>query len=266
MMINHKYIIFLSKKYYIKPTFRTNLIKKLKNKGITVFCYEDYISEINDINDNIYYFDDKIYPDINQLYIHLFKNEYYNDNIYSKKKIEKEKDTLILLAGKLGIKQFKYSIETKEISFFETYSKCNMFTIFKSLIKYKKKYETIEETSGNENYMNNGAPIYLLSKNINEVEEQIKNINSNIYSYDFYKSNIKLQTFVYKRFDFNMLEMEYSIDVEDISDMSIAVKLCLSKYGINILIENHKLYHEIVKCKFIFYNNDELKLFNNSHL
>ena len=79
------------------------------------------------------------------------------------------------------------------------------------------EYEVIEEISGNENYMNNGSPIYLLSKDIDQVENQLKNINSNIFSFDFYKSNIKLQTFVYKRFDFNMLEMEYSIDVEDIS-------------------------------------------------
>jgi hypothetical protein len=258
MLINNKYIIFLPKKYCIKSFFRSNPIKALNNKGISVFCYENYMANFKR-NSNIYLFDEKIFPEVNKLYIHLYNNEYYNDNIYSKKKIEKEKDTLILLAGKLGIKQFIYSTELKEITYSQIYTKC-MFSIFNTLIKYKKKCENIEETTGTENYMNNGAPIYLLSKNMGDIEEHIQNMDSKIFSYDFYKSNIKLQTFVYKRFEFNMLEMEYSIDVEDISDISIAVKLCLSKYGIHLSMENHKLYHENIKCKFVFYDNNELKL------
>jgi hypothetical protein len=255
-----KYLIFLPKKYFMNSFFNLIYIKikkRLKNKGINVCCYNNYLKKLNN-NEQIFLFDDNIYPQMYLLYIYLSNNNYYNDNIYSKKKNEIERNALILLAGKLGIKSFIYSIYINEISYSQISTGCN---ILNNLIKYNKNSQIYDGESGIENYINKGAPVYLLSKNINNVEEYIKNMDSNIFSYDFYKSNIKLQTFVYKRYELNMLEMEYNIEFDDISEISIIVKTCFIKYGINISIENHKIYHEIIKCKFNFYTDNELKLY-----
>jgi hypothetical protein len=37
-------------------------------------------------------FDDNYFPNVNTLYINLFAGQYYNDNIYNKKKVEKERE------------------------------------------------------------------------------------------------------------------------------------------------------------------------------
>ena len=62
-------------------------------------------------------FDDYPFPITNKLYIHLFNNQYYNENIYNKKKIDIEREMLFLLAGKLGVKTINYEIVIKNIIF-----------------------------------------------------------------------------------------------------------------------------------------------------
>ena len=59
-------------------------------------------------------------------------------------------------------------------------------------------------------------------------------MESNVFNYDSYKHNMKLESFVYKRFEFKMLKLEYTIDTEDISDISFFVKSCFNMFGINI--------------------------------
>ena len=255
----HKYIIFLPNKYFKKSFFNSNhkkIKKSLNNKGIFIYNYEKSIKMMEE--NSCFLFDDRPFPNINQLYIHLFNYEYYSDNLYSKRKIEKEKDMLILLSGILGIKKIEYSIENKEIFFSKVDAGINIKNI-NSQIKYQKILKKNEDIYGVENYINKGSSIYL-SNDIDIINNEIKNLDSNIFSYDFYKNNLKLQTFVYKRIKFNMLEMEYTIEVDDVSDISISVKSCLMDYGIHIIITDDKYYNEIIKCKFEFYTNFELEI------
>ncbi len=207
-------------------------------------------------------FDDNPFPNTNILYIHLFNGQYYNDSIYIKKKVEYEREMLILLAGKLGIKAINYETEMTEIVISKTDASLNIKG-FKNGIQYNKNVVTKTGIKGKEIYLNRGAPSYLSSQNIIKMEEHIKNtlgtMKSNVFNYDYYKSNPKLESFVYKRFEFKMLKLEYTIDTEDISDISFIVKSCFVDYGINISFEKTVTYKENIKYTLEFFTDLELK-------
>jgi hypothetical protein len=125
------------------------------------------------INETELSFDDKKYPDTNKLYIHLSDGQYYNDLIYTKKKTEKEREMLLLIAGKLGVKESKYSIEIMETKI----KKASVDTKI-NIVNVGTGYEkTVIKTRGQtakELYLNRGAPVYLESKTTTEVCNNIK--------------------------------------------------------------------------------------------
>jgi len=262
---NEKYIIFLNDKFFKKSLFKSyynKIVTNLENKGITVVSNSDILQyQIN--GHKKLCFDDKDYPDMNCLYIHLFNGRYYNDIIYVKKKIETEREMLTLLAGKLGVKQLYYSSIITETTLLNVKGGVKLNGVDTS-IKYTRDITTKNGTSGKEIYLNRGAPVYITSKDLQEVDANIKekfgSMKSNIFSYDFYKNNPKLESFVYKRFEFKMQHLEYTIDVEDISDKSFAIKSCFMDYGIGLMIDRNSCYNETINYVFDFFSDEELRV------
>jgi hypothetical protein len=283
---NESYLIFLDKKYFKKSIFssiykqfRKNLEnsiykkirKNLENKGIRVVSITEIIERQNKQDNKIEMtFDDKKYPDTNTLYIHLFNGHYYNDSIYSKKKNEKERDMLLLIAGKLGVKESTYSTEITEIKIKKILSGVNIDSVDSS-IGYEKQISKYIGQSGREVYLNRGAPVYLNMKSIievsNNLKETIGEMKSNSFSYDYFIKNPKLESFVYKRFAFKMIKLEYTIEEEDLTDLSFEVKACFFKYGINLEFNETIISKEKITYTFEFYNDQELMIkFNERDL
>lgn len=262
---NERYVIFLPPKYFKKSIFRSiyNKVKKsIQNKGVSVFNIEDSIDYIKTNLDCKVKFDDKPYPDSNQLYIHLYNSQYYSDNIYNKKKIETEREMLLLLAGKLGVKEINYNTEIIET----TLSKLEVGATIKSInnsLNFNKTIERKQGTKGKEIYENRGAPVYLKC-NLNEIEENIKNrmgkMESNVFSYEFYKQSPKLESFVYKRCEFKMKQLEYTIESDDITDISFAVKSCFMEWGINFSYNKNTVFNEKITYTLEFFTDEELNL------
>jgi hypothetical protein len=256
-------------------------IKELENKGITVVSISDIIhyqnhnkivkNENNTCNNTnttnttkiVLSFDDKIYPEVNCLYFNLYNGQYYNDTIYVKKKVEKEREMLLLLAGKLGVKELSYYSIITETTFSQIDCSVNIKG-FENKIQYKKEIKEHNSINGCEVYQNRGAPVYLNSKTKDDLNKNIENslgtMTSNIFSYDYYQTNAKLEAFVYKRFVFKMEKMEYTIDIEDISDKSFNVKACFMNYGLSVRVDKNISYSEKINYKFVFFNNKELQI------
>ena len=260
-----KYIMFLNPIYFKKSFFTSiyNKIKrKLENKGITLFNIDDANFEIQKkINNKTtkITFDDLLFPNTNTLYIHLFDYQYYSDNMYNKKKLEREREMLFLLAGKLGVKKINFDTEIIETTI--TKLNANIKIKGKGLsARFTKSINKSTGSSGEEEYINRGSPVYLKFTNLQDVEKNIENkMGSTIFNYNFYKNNPKLASFVYKRYEFKMQKLEYTIETEDVSDLSFAVKTCFMDYGINISFDKSISYYENVHYKLEFFTDDELK-------
>lgn len=272
--MNDNYIIFLNDKFFKKSFFKRSffksyynkIINNLENKGIRVVSKSDiyeYQDRKKHHTDLCLYFDDNKYPSLNSLYIHLFDGNYYNDTIYVTKKIEMERGMLILLAGKLGVRELKYSSIVTETSLSNISGGVNVKGI-NNMVRYKKEKSVREGISGHELYLNRGAPVYISSQNLYEIDMNIEDtlgrMESNIFSYEFYKTNPKLESFVYKRFEFKMLTLDYTIEVEDISEKSFAVKSCFMDYGIGLMIDKNTCYNEIIRYEFNFFTDREIRI------
>ncbi len=261
---DEKYVIFLHNRYFKKSPLKSiynKIKKKLENKGISVFNIKTAIPELQKNKNNKLSFDDTPFPNSNMLYINLFNGHYYNDSIYNKKKLDIEREMLILLAATLGVKDIRYETNITEI----TITKLSANATIKGLkngINYEKKINTKDKITGSESYLNRGAPVYLKSKTISNVEESIRsNLDSikSVFNYNFYKSNSKLESFVFKRYEFKMLKLDYEIETEDISDISFLVKSLFIDYGINISFENTTSYNQRIKYVLEFFSDKELK-------
>jgi hypothetical protein len=262
---NQKYIIFLKAKFF-KPRFFKSFYKRfrnsLENRGIILFNLEETIREINLLNPNIA-FDDEKYPNPNILYIHLFAGQYFNDNIYSNRKLTIEREMLFLLAGKLGVNVIDYDTQ---ITYIE-YSKSQVGMKAKGYsnsIEFEKNIIKTTTTNRKEEYLNRGAPIYLESNSIKDVEKDIENnlgsLRSNVFNFDFYKINKKLESFVYKRFEFKMSALKYTLESEDISDISVSVRTCFSDFGFNIEFKKIRIATEKIHYTFVFFSDKDLKI------
>lgn len=267
-----KYIIFLQDQFFTKKWFNfyKKTIKSLENNGINVTSISDInqyqsknIKYINTNNHNNLLFDDKIFPELNCLYIHLYNGMYFNDNIYIKKKIEKEREMLLLLAGKLGVREMTYSSIITETSIYNTKADI-IIKGLDSKIQYTKNKTVKDTITGREVYQNRGASVYLNSQSKEEVDLNILNslskMKSNIFSYEYYKNSSKLESFVYKRYIFKMLHLEYTIDVEDISDKSFIVKFYLMTYGLGFGFDKNNSYTETITFTFDFFTDKELRI------
>ena len=261
--LEQKFIMFLPERYF-KSSFLKNIYKKLRknleNLGITLFCIDDFINFYTNKKSYLL-FDDKSIPTTHQLYIHMFKNLYYSDSIYNKKQMEKEREHLFLLAGKLGVNEIKYEIEISETSVVQTSASTTVSKLSNTVL-YSKNIEKKQGVSGYELYENRGASVYVNSNTKDEVDANIKESmdlkDSQVFSYDFYKQSPKLESFVYKRFAFKMSEVEYIIESEDIFDLSLAVKAYFIEYGLSISFNKNILYNEKIKYKLKFFTDDVL--------
>jgi hypothetical protein len=165
-----KYIIFLHPRFFSKSLFSNmykNIKNNLENKGIVVFNIKTAINEIkkyyelehddHDDHDDKkdkkciiktkLSFDDTPFPNTNILYINLFNGQYYNDSIYIKKKVENEREMLILLAGKLGVKTINYETEITKTIISKANASLNVKG-FKNSIHYNKEVSRKEGING----------------------------------------------------------------------------------------------------------------------
>ena len=260
---------------YFKKSFFSSVYKKirknLENKGIKVIPITEIMKRQSmQNNQNEITFDDKKYPDINTLYIHLFNGQYYNDSIYSKKKTEKEREMLLLIAGKLGVKESTYSTQITEIKIKKLSGGVNVKSLDAS-VSYEKTISKTQGQSGKEVYLNRGAPVYLNMKTTAEVSNNLKEtigeMKSKVFSYDYYCKNAKLESFVHKRFAFKMLKLEYTIEEDDLTDLSFSVKSSFFKYGINLEFNETIISREKITYTFEFYTDQDLMIkFNERDL
>jgi len=84
-------------------------------------------------------------------------------------------------------------------------------------------------------------------------------MQSNIFNYNFYKHNPKLESFVYKRYEFKMQKLDYTIETEDISDISFAVRMCFINYGLEISFDKNTSYSQNIHYTLEFFTDTELK-------
>lgn len=256
-------LIFLPDKYKKKSrwTIRKNdLIENLENLGVKVV----YTSDIEMYTKSkIYTFNDNNYPVVNTLYIHLFNGAYYCDKHYSSKKLEKEREIIFLLSGKLGVSEIKYKIENSNINISGINASTNIEK-FKLGASYDKKINSSREKSYIERYSNRGAPVYTLCKNLDQVEENFRynfnKLNPKVFSYNFYKSSNKLTTFVFKRFNFKMVSLNYDTESEDIYDKTLEIKILLMSYGLGMKIRNYMYTMQKISYDMVFFSDQELRL------
>ena len=263
------HIIFLSDKYFttsrrgcfFTKKYREHIVNDLENKGLTV-KKKSSIVELKENYPNSS-FNDEPMPKLNVLYMRLLNEDYYSDDLFAKRKAEVEREILFLLAGKLGVCTIEYTTEITETTMSKTEASVNLNNV-NSGATYNKEVEVSEGQTGKEVYLNRGAPVYCVSKTLNEVEENIKRrfnkLNCKLFSYAFYKNNPKLQSFVYKRFNFKMEEVEYTSDMSNNMDISFDVKTTLMDYGIGIKFEKHVSTNEKITYKLNFFNDVDLRL------
>ena len=158
-LLNESYLIFLDNKYFKKSIFSSiygKIRENLENKGIKVVPISEIITRQSNLdNQQELTFDDKKIPNVNVLYIHLFNGQFYNDSIYYKRKTEKEREMLLLIAGKLGVKESTYSTEITENKIKKLSSGLNANSIDTS-IGYEKQTIKSAGQSGKEVYLNRG--------------------------------------------------------------------------------------------------------------
>jgi hypothetical protein len=265
-----KFIIFLPNRLNIeeidvgcmcsKKIKRCPLIRYFEDKGITVKFRRD-ISDV--IDEGKYNFDDNKYPKLNTLYIHLFNGDYYSDDLYTSKKADREREILFLLAIKLGVKSIYYETEIIETTLSGIKAKVDFENIDLSAT-YKKSVTKYKGETGKEMYNNRGAPIYILSDTLEQVEnhinERFSKLNSSIFSYNFYKNNDNLRLFVYKRFNFKTASIEYTTDIEDNVDIMFDVKTKLMGFGLGVRYDKQVILNERMTYKLEFFDDKELRL------
>lgn len=266
-----KYLIFLPNRFNVAEQvnvgcicakIQRSILRDLNDKGIVV----RFRSNIRDYTTNdviTYKFNGDFFPKLNVLYVHLIGGEYYTDDIYTKKKTERERDILFLLAAKLGVKTIDYKVK-KTINTMKKVDVNMKIKKSNTQFKYSKSSKEVDGERGQESYINRGAPIYSLSDTIEEVEDNIKSrfssLGPNSFSFNFYKKNHKLKTFVYKRFNFKMHSVEYSSDLEFDLDISFGVRETLLGYGIGVDYNEHNITCEQVTYNLEFYTDKELRL------
>ena len=256
MSSNPTYLMFLSDKYFDVGCLgkKSKLPEILRSKGIHVLPIDRARGARR--------YNDFLIPELNVLYIHIINGDYYSDDTYNKKKRAKERDILFLLAAKLGVEKISYETEITETNI--TLVDSAMTTsYFRNGITFTKKRHTKEGQTGNETYLNRGAPVYTLSTNLSQVESNIRQkfdeLNSKIF-HDFYENNPNLRTFVYKRFNFKILSVEYTTEDEDISEKTFEIRSILLSYGIGLKFDKIVSISERVRYSMNFFTDKDLRI------
>ena len=259
------YLIFLprrffdTKKWYHRffQTVKGNIVKELSYIGVVA----KHITDLQTMPSMM--FDNELEPKLNMMYIHLFNGEYFSEKMYGKKKMQKERELLFLLAAKLGVSSIEYETDITETTLEKVDASINIKKI-DTATTYSKSMTKSKGQMGKEVYLNRGAPVYCLSKNINQVEENIRvkfqKLNKKMFSYDFYQKNDSLKCFVYKRFSFKMLSLEYTSESEDIIDKSFEIKALLCNYGLGFKLNKNVSTTEKIVYKLQFFTDKELRL------
>lgn len=272
-----KYLIFLPNRFCVNDTIDVGcgckkskkkalsksiyLVETLSDKGISVKFTRDIKQYVGRRG---YSFDDGLSPKLNTLYIHLFDGDYYSDDLYPRKKSEREREILFLLAIKLGVKSIFYETKIIETTVTRVGASVSISQYGGVSGKYSKTSTEIKGQTGTETYSNRGAPIYVLSDNLGQVEENIRQrfgkLNSKTFCFDFYKDNHKLRLFVYKRFNFKIEHYEYTTSVEDNMEILFDVKTQLINFGLGMNFDKQTIFAEKVTYKMDFFSDKELRL------
>jgi len=258
----------------IEEIYNRKLIKDIKQsaplkKQDSILMLNSYCnsnnSEYNSVQENklcelsALQFDEMDYPSENILYVHLFNGMYYNDKIYPNKKITLEREMLFLLAGNLGVRKITYDITTKENIISRNKASIKLKGV-KNQIAYTKKTGNTTITKGQEIYSNNGAPLYCSCSTIDELNYELeRTIHTSIFSYDFYKTNPKLETFVYKRLLNKINLLMYTSEAEDLLDISFMVHSCFADFGMQVAFEQTITTTECITYTLEFYDDRELQ-------
>jgi len=267
-MINDKYILFLRQTFLIPSTncfscikSTTNIVHELENSGITVIDITDLNKFENSQAHTALSFDNEHMPKINVLYIKLIEGEYYSAELYSKTKLEKERQMLFLLAGKLGVHTINYKTEIVETTISNNNASINVKNVGLNA-SYNKTISKQQGIEGNEVYSNRGAPVYCLSMKIDQLEKTIKKkfdyLHSSNFSWEFYKNSPNLQVFVYKRYVFKMIELEYISKTDDIIDKSFEIQTILLNFGIGIKLDSFTSVTDNIIYKIKFFDDEKL--------
>ena len=267
-MIKDKYILFLRQTFLIPSTncfscikSTTNIVHELENSGITVIDITDLNNFENFEAHTALSFDNEHMPKINVLYIKLIEGEYYSAELYSKTKLEKERQMLFLLAGKLGVHTINYKTEIVETTISNNNASINVKNVGLNA-SYNKTISKHQGIEGNEVYSNRGAPVYCLSIKIDQLEKTIKKkfdyLHSSNFSWEFYKNSPNLQAFVYKRYVFKMIELEYISKTDDIIDKSFEIQTILLNFGIGIKLDSFTSVTDNIIYKIEFFEDEQL--------
>ena len=256
----------------IEEIYNRKLLKDIKQS--TPLQKQDSIINLNSNSDNNEFksgneiklcelselqFDEMDYPSENVLYVHLFNGMYYNDKIYPNKKITLEREMLFLLAGNLGVRKITYDITTKENIISRNKASIKLKGV-KNQIAYTKNTGNTTITKGQETYINNGASLYCSCSTIDELNYELeRTIHTSIFSYDFYKTNPKLETFVYKRLLNKINLLMYTSETEDLLDFSFMVQSCFADFGIQMSFEQTITTTDCITYTLEFYDDRELQ-------
>ena len=250
-----KYFQNKKKKYFWKKKEKT-LTEKLQELEIYEFKFSNYKNKFKN-----YLFDDSNIPKINTLYIFLCDNNYYSSNIYPLKKLEKERELLLLLSGALGVSEIKYKIETSNINIDLGDYKTNINNLNIGTA-INKTVSNFKESSYTEKYTNRGAPLYITSKTLEEVDKNIKKRFKLLgsFSEEFYSNSDKLKTFIFKRYCLKMESLNYYNESEEVYERSIEVSLLLMNYGFGIKFKNYIYNMQKITYDINFFTEKELRL------
>ena len=291
-ILNKKYdiIIFFTKtmlsvlyRYLYSLNFN-RLYWKLKYSGVQIFSIEEIneqlISPINIVDDtsDIYQtnteennynvkllFDGNKCAKINTLYMKLFDGEYINDTEYFKIKEKRDSQLLLLLSGLIGAEKIEIHTELQNLKGDYLNFGVHASTKLNIGLNYENNTEKSYINSSIVNYLNNGAPIYMLSEDFSIVKKNINNQIKQIGGFrnadKYFNTNISLSAFVFNRIKNKVLNCQYILDESSMLQISLNIRALLIQYGFNFGYSNTNNVCNKITYKISFYNDEEINKF-----
>ena len=265
-----KYLIFLSnnnkRKCHSSCCYKSNtqskLTKKLKKCGMNI--QYDHRKPIYQGT-----FNDNSFPEINTIYIRLTQNKYYSDTIYPQKKVELEREILLLLTGLLGGNKITCNSNVSK-----NYSNSLNVSLNTNALDESVQYNNSSIINNNikrdEIYENTGASILIQAQDkglkegwifmLNKLEEIFKIIErTSASSFDYFLQNSDLYTFVFKRYALKLTNYVYRIQEDRTLEKSIQARTILNSYGFSIEIDNKMSILKVHEYIIEFYDLQDLR-------